>query len=152
PGIDTYYAPFKKLLASGDRDALGAELKASGLRGRGGAGFPLAIKWAGCRAAAGEVKYIVCNADEGDPGAYIDKYLMEQRPHSVLLGMMVAGWYAGAATGILYIRAEYPDSLTIVNEAIEDLQAARLLGDNILGSGFSFRLKTLKGAGAYICG
>ncbi len=152
PGLEAYYAPFKKLLASGDRDALGAELKASGLRGRGGAGFPLAIKWAGCRSAAGEVKYVVCNADEGDPGAYIDKYLMEQRPHSVLLGMMVAGWYAGAATGILYIRAEYPDSLTIVNQAIEDLLAAGLLGDNILGSGFSFRLKTLKGAGAYICG
>ncbi len=152
PGVDAYYAPFKQLLASGDRDALGAELKASGLRGRGGAGFPLAIKWAGCRSAAGEVKYVVCNADEGDPGAYIDKYLMEQRPHSVLLGMMVAGWYAGAATGILYIRAEYPDSLTIVNQAIEDLHAAGLLGDNILGSGFNFRLKTLKGAGAYICG
>lgn len=152
PGLEAYYEPFKKLLASGDRDALGAELKASGLRGRGGAGFPLAIKWAGCRSAAGEVKYVVCNADEGDPGAYIDKYLMEQRPHSVLLGMMVAGWYAGAATGILYIRAEYPDSLTIVNQAIEDLHAAGLLGDNILGSGFSFRLKTLKGAGAYICG
>lgn len=152
PGIDAYYAPFRQLLAGGDRDALGAELKASGLRGRGGAGFPLAIKWAGCRAAAGEVKYVVCNADEGDPGAYIDKYLMEQRPHSVLLGMMVAGWYAGAATGILYIRAEYPDSLTVVNQAIEDLHTAGLLGDNILGSGFSFRLKTIKGAGAYICG
>ena len=152
PGIDAYYTPFKQLLASGDRDALGAELKASGLRGRGGAGFPLAIKWAGWRSAPGEVKYVVCNADEGDPGAYIDKYLMEQRPHSVLLGMMVAGWYAGAATGILYIRAEYPDSLTIINQAIADLHAAGLLGDNILGSGFSFRLKTLKGAGAYICG
>ena len=152
PGLDAFYAPFRKLLASGDRDALGAELKASGLRGRGGAGFPLAIKWAGCRSTPGEVKYVVCNADEGDPGAYIDKYLMEQRPHSVLLGMMVAGWYAGAATGILYIRAEYPDSLTVINQAIEDLHAAGLLGDNILGSGFSFRLKTLKGAGAYICG
>ena len=152
PGLEAYYAPFKQLLASGDRDAIGAELKATALRGRGGAGFPLPIKWAGCRSAAGEVKYVVCNADEGDPGAYIDKYLMEQRPHSVLLGMMVAGWYAGAATGILYIRAEYPDSLTIVNQAIEDLHVAGLLGDNILGSGFSFRLKTLKGAGAYICG
>ena len=152
PGIDAYYAPFRQLLAGGDREALGAELKASGLRGRGGAGFPLAIKWAGCRAAAGTVKYVVCNADEGDPGAYIDKYLMEQRPHSVLLGMMVAGWYAGAGTGILYIRAEYPDSLTVINQAIEDLLAVGLLGDDILGSGFSFRLKTIKGAGAYICG
>ncbi len=152
PGIDAYFAPFKELIASGDREALAAELKDSGLRGRGGAGFPLSIKWAGCRTAEGAVKYIVCNADEGDPGAYIDKYLMEQRPHSVLLGMMVAGWYVGAEAGILYIRAEYPDSVTLVNEAIEDLRAAGLLGQNILGTGFNFILKTIKGAGAYICG
>lgn len=152
PGIDAYYEPFKKLIAAGDRDALGAELKDSGLRGRGGAGFPMHFKWASCRAASGPVKYIVCNADEGDPGAYIDKYLMEKQPHSVLLGMMVAGWYAGAETGILYIRAEYPESITIVNEAIEDLRSAGLLGKDILGSGFNFMLKTIKGAGAYICG
>jgi NADH:ubiquinone oxidoreductase subunit F (NADH-binding) len=152
PGIEAYYEPFKKLIATGDRDALGAELKDSGLRGRGGAGFPMHFKWASCRAAEGAVKYIVCNADEGDPGAYIDKYLMEKQPHSVLLGMMVAGWYAGAETGILYIRAEYPDSVTIVNEAIEDLRSAGLLGKNILGTGFNFMLKTIKGAGAYICG
>lgn len=152
PGIEAYYEPFKKLIATGDRDALGVELKDSGLRGRGGAGFPMHFKWASCRAAEGAVKYIVCNADEGDPGAYIDKYLMEKQPHSVLLGMMVAGWYAGAETGILYIRAEYPDSVTIVNEAIEDLRSAGLLGKNILGTGFNFMLKTIKGAGAYICG
>lgn len=152
PGIAEYYAPFKKLITEGTREALSAELKDSGLRGRGGAGFPLAIKWDGCRAAEGAVKYIVCNADEGDPGAYIDKYLMEQRPHSVLLGMMVAGWYAGAEVGILYIRAEYPDSVTQINEAIEDLRAAGLLGQNILGTGFNFMLKSIKGAGAYICG
>lgn len=152
PGIDAYYAPFRKLITEGSRDALASELKDSGLRGRGGAGFPLSIKWAGCRAAEGGVKYVVCNADEGDPGAYIDKYLMEQRPHSVLLGMMVAGWYAGAETGVLYIRAEYPDSVRIVDAAIQDLHAAGLLGKNILGTGFNFQLKTIKGAGAYICG
>lgn len=152
PGIDAYYEPFRKLITGGDRDTLGAELKDSGLRGRGGAGFPLHFKWASCRAAAGPVKYIVCNADEGDPGAYIDKYLMEKQPHSVLLGMMVAGWYAGAENGILYIRAEYPDSVTIINEAIEDLRSAGLLGQNILGTGFNFMLKSIKGAGAYICG
>lgn len=152
PGIAEYYEPFKKLIATADRDALNTELKDSGLRGRGGAGFPLHFKWASCRAAEGAVKYIVCNADEGDPGAYIDKYLMEQRPHSVLLGMMVAGWFAGAETGVLYIRAEYPDSITIINEAIEDLRAAGLLGQNILGTGFNFTLKAIKGAGAYICG
>ena len=149
--IDAYYAPFKKLLTQ-DRDSLAAELKDSGLRGRGGAGFPMHFKWQSCRQAPGSVKYIVCNADEGDPGAYIDKYLMEQRPHSVLLGMMVAGWYAGAETGVLYIRAEYPDSVRIINEAIEELHAAGLLGSNILGSGFNFTLKSIKGAGAYICG
>jgi NADH:ubiquinone oxidoreductase subunit F (NADH-binding) len=110
-GIEDYYAPFKKLITEGTRDALAAELKDSGLRGRGGAGFPLSLQVGiGCRAAEGKVKYIVCNADEGDPGAYIDKYLMEKQPHSVLLGMMVAGWFAGAETGVLYIRAEYPDS------------------------------------------
>jgi len=152
PGIDAYYAPFKALITGGDRDALGAELKDSGLRGRGGAGFPLHFKWSSCRAAAGAVKYIVCNADEGDPGAYIDKYLMEKQPHSVLLGMMVAGWFAGAENGILYIRAEYPDSVTIINQAIADLRSAGLLGQNILGTGFNFMLKSIKGAGAYICG
>ncbi|MDZ4288385.1 MAG: NADH-ubiquinone oxidoreductase-F iron-sulfur binding region domain-containing protein, partial [Prosthecobacter sp.] len=152
PGIAEYYAPFKKLITTSDHDALSAELKDSGLRGRGGAGFPLHFKWSSCRAAEGAVKYIVCNADEGDPGAYIDKYLMEQQPHSVLLGMMVAGWFAGAENGILYIRAEYPDSVTIINEAIQDLRAAGLLGKNILGTGFNFNLKSIKGAGAYICG
>ena len=152
PGIEKYYAPFRELIAKGDRDALGTELKDSGLRGRGGAGFPLHFKWSSCRASEGKVKYIVCNADEGDPGAYIDKYLMEKQPHSVLLGMMVAGWFAGAETGILYIRAEYPDSVRIIDEAIADLQKVGLLGKNILGSDFTFVLKTIKGAGAYICG
>ena len=152
PGVETYYAPLVALLKGGKRDELAAELKDSGLRGRGGAGFPLHFKWSSCRAAEGAVKFIVCNADEGDPGAYIDKYLMEQRPHSVLLGMMVAGWFAGAETGILYIRAEYPDSIRIVDAAIAELHQAGLLGKNILGSGFNFALKTIKGAGAYICG
>ena len=150
-GCENYYAPFRELLGK-DRDGLREELKASGLRGRGGAGFPLEFKWSACRAAEGEVKYIVCNADEGDPGAYIDKYLMEKQPHSVLLGMMVAGWYAGAQVGVLYIRAEYPESVRVIGEAIEELRVAGLLGKNIQGSGFDFELKTIKGAGAYICG
>ena len=132
--------------------AIAEEVIQSGLRGRGGAGFPLHFKWSSCRSAEGKVKYIVCNADEGDPGAYIDKYLMEKQPHSVLLGMMVAGWFAGAETGVLYIRAEYPDSVRIVDAAIADLYKAGLLGKDIQGSGFNFALKTIKGAGAYICG
>jgi len=151
PGVANYYTPFRELLTK-DRNWLKAELKDSGLRGRGGAGFPLHFKWQSCREAKGDVKFIVCNADEGDPGAYIDKYLMEERPHSVLLGMMVAGWFAGAEIGVLYIRAEYPDSVRIINEAIAELHAAGLLGQNIAGSGFNFTLKTIKGAGAYICG
>ena len=151
PGLAKYYEGFVALLQK-DRDWLAGELKDSGLRGRGGAGFPLHFKWSACGASEGAVKYIVCNADEGDPGAYIDKYLMERQPHSVLLGMMVAGWFACAQVGILYIRAEYPDSLRIVNAALAELHAAGLLGKNILGSGFDFELKTIKGAGAYICG
>src|SRR5204862_1344657 len=125
------------------QDALLVELKDSKLRGRGGAGFPMHFKWQACREVPGAVKYIVCNADEGDPGAYIDKYLMEERPHSVLLGMIVAGWFAGAQTGVLYIRAEYPDSVRIVDKAIADLYQAGLLGKDILGSGFNFALKTI---------
>ena len=152
PGLETYYAPLRALLENGNRDALAAELKISGLRGRGGAGFPLHLKWQSCREAKGDVKYIVCNADEGDPGAYIDKYLMEQQPQSVLLGMMVAGWFAGAEAGVLYIRAEYPDSVRIIADAIKELEAEGLLGKNICGSGWNFILKAVKGAGAYICG
>ncbi len=151
PGVEEYYKLLRELLTK-DRDWLQSELKESGLRGRGGAGFPLHLKWQSCREAPGAVKFIVCNADEGDPGAYIDKYLMEQRPHSVLLGMIAAGWFAGAEAGILYIRAEYPESVRIINEAIAELQAAGLLGQDIAGSGFNFTLKTVKGAGAYICG
>ncbi len=151
PGIEKYYASLQALFAKG-QDALLVELKDSKLRGRGGAGFPLHFKWQSCREVPGAVKYIVCNADEGDPGAYIDKYLMEQRPHSVLLGMIVAGWFAGAATGVLYIRAEYPDSVRIISEAIADLKKAGFIGKNIFGSGFDFDLKVIKGAGAYICG
>ena len=151
PGIEAFYEPLLRLLGS-DREAFREELRLSGLRGRGGAGFPVHLKWQACREAPGTEKYIVCNADEGDPGAYIDRYLMEQQPHAVLLGMMVAGWFAGAGVGILYIRAEYPESLERVNAAIAELRAAGLEGRNILGSGFDFTLKTIKGAGAYICG
>jgi NADH-quinone oxidoreductase subunit F len=151
PGVEAFYAPLRELFEKG-RDAFLVELKESKLRGRGGAGFPVHLKWQSCREAEGAVKYIVCNADEGDPGAYIDKYLMEEQPHSVLLGMMVSGWFCGAGTGVLYIRAEYPDSITRINAAVEELKASGWLGKNIQGSGFDFEFKTIKGAGAYICG
>ena len=151
PGIEPYYATLRQWLAR-SRDELAVEIRESNLRGRGGAGFPVHLKWQSCREAAGAVKYIVCNADEGDPGAYIDRYLMEQQPHSVLFGMMVAGWFCGAQVGVLYIRAEYPDSITRMNEAVQALRDAGWLGKNIQGSGFDFDFKTIKGAGAYICG
>jgi NADH-quinone oxidoreductase subunit F len=151
PGIAEYYGPLKDWFTR-DHEALLAELRDSKLRGRGGAGFPLHFKWQSCREAPGAVKYIVCNADEGDPGAYIDKYLMEEQPHSVLFGMMVAGWFTGAQVGVLYIRAEYPDSVTRINEAVLALRDAGWLGKDIQGTGFDFDFKTIKGAGAYICG
>ncbi len=151
PGIEAWYAPLEKLLAM-DRQSFLEELRDAKLRGRGGAGFPVHLKWVSCRDAPGPVKYIVCNADEGDPGAYIDKYLMEQQPHAVLLGMMVAGWFCGASTGVLYIRAEYPDSITRLHEAIMELREAGWLGKDIRSSGFDFEFKIIKGAGAYICG
>ena len=150
-GINEYY----KILAAAltqTPDALLAELKESGLRGRGGAGFPIAFKLDSCRNTSGKQKFIVCNADEGDPGAYSDRYLMEQQPHSVLLGMMIAGYIAGADTGVLYIRAEYPESQEIMQQAVNDLMEENLLGENILGTGFNYNFKLIKAMGAYICG
>ncbi len=151
PGLDEYYGLLKKLL---DRDPVSLldDLKASKLRGRGGAGFPAGIKWESCRNVTADPKYIVCNADEGDPGAYIDRHLMEKHPHSVLFGMIVSGYLVGSNVGVLYIRAEYPDSIAIIEQSIKELQEKGFVGDNIFGSDFSFRFKIIKGAGAYICG
>jgi NADH-quinone oxidoreductase subunit F len=128
------------------------EVKTSGLRGRGGAGFPIGLKIEACGKAAGTPKYVVCNADEGDPGSYSDRFLMEKRPLAVLIGMLLAGYMAGANFGILYIRAEYPESLASVVEAICEMQSAGLAGEDILGSGFDFHFKVIKAQGAYICG
>jgi len=150
-GIQNYYSLFQKVLQN-ESDKILDEIKLSGLRGRGGAGFPMGFKLESCKNTPSDQKYIVCNADEGDPGAYSDRYLLEQRPHSVLYGMMLAGFIAGAADGVLYIRAEYPQSISVVNNAIEDLRNAKLIGNNILGSDFSFDFKVIKAQGAYICG
>ena len=128
------------------------QIKSSRLRGRGGAGFPTGMKWESCKNAPGDEKYIVCNADEGDPGAYSDRYLMEQQPLRVLFGMMVAGFIAGSRNGVLYIRAEYPESIEKTQQAVDLLRQKHLLGNNILDSGFDFDFKIIKGAGAYICG
>ena len=151
PGMAAFCETVRKLIAGG-RNKFAAELEDSGLRGRGGAGFPVHLKWQACRLAESGVKYVVCNADEGDPGSYIDRYLMEQRPHGVLLGMMIAGWFAGAGEGVIYIRGEYPECVMMVKDAITDMQNHGLLGKDILGSGFDFQVRTVTGAGAYICG
>ncbi|MEI8280236.1 MAG: NADH-ubiquinone oxidoreductase-F iron-sulfur binding region domain-containing protein, partial [Bacteroidota bacterium] len=151
PGIDTYYQTLDKVLKTSADDLL-TELKTSGLRGRGGAGFPIAFKLESCKNTKGDVKFIVCNADEGDPGAYSDRYLLEQRPHAVLLGMIIAGYIAGAHTGVVYIRGEYPEAIEITQKAIDDIRAKGYLGDNILGSGFSYNFKIINAQGAYICG
>lgn len=151
PGIETYYNSLSALLKTPAENLL-EELKISGLRGRGGAGFPIAFKLDACRKTEDTKKFIVCNADEGDPGAYSDRYLLEQQPHSVLLGMMMAGYIAGADTGVVYIRGEYPEAIRITREAIDAIADAGYLGDNILNSGFSFRFKVIAAQGAYICG
>jgi NADH-quinone oxidoreductase subunit F len=151
PGISAYYSILADALKRSVDDLLN-ELKISGLRGRGGAGFPIAIKLDGCRKENNKQKFIVCNADEGDPGAYSDRYLLEEQPHSVLLGMMIAGYIAGADTGVVYIRGEYPEAIRITQEAIDDLHKQGLLGKNILNSGFNYHFKVIGAQGAYICG
>ena len=132
-------------------------VKRSGLRGRGGAGFPAGRKWESCRRAPGEVKYIICNADEGDPGAYMDRSVMEGNPHSVIEGMII-GAYAidgdreGRREGYVYIRNEYPLAVTNTARAIEAARAYGLLGENIAGSGFDFDIQIRRGGGAFVCG
>ena len=151
PGIAPYYEPWHEVLQRHPEKVL-QEIKTSGLRGRGGAGFPMGLKLEFCRKAEGPVKFIICNADEGDPGAYSDRYLLEQRPHSVLFGMLVSGYVTGAHHGILYIRAEYPEAVDGVQKAIEELRDAGLSGQDILGSGFDFEFRIIQARGSYICG
>ncbi len=128
------------------------EIIRSGLRGRGGAGFPTGQKWRYVRAAQDEPKYIVCNGDEGDPGAFMDRMLFESYPFRVIEGMILAAYAVGAHEGVFYIRAEYPLAVRRVREALERCEAEGLLGDDILGSGFSLRLRIMEGAGAFVCG
>ncbi len=150
-GMDAYATLLKGVLAKESADVL-EEVKAAGIRGRGGAGFPMGVKWEFARNAESDLKFIICNADEGDPGAYSDRYLLEQRPHSVLFGMIIAGYCMKAQWGVLYIRAEYPESFPIVEAAIQDFRDAGLLGEDINGAGFDFDFKIVQGQGSYICG
>jgi NADH-quinone oxidoreductase subunit F len=129
-----------------------AEIKASGLRGRGGAGFPTGRKWELCYQALGRPKYVICNADEGDPGAFADRALLESDPHSVVEGMIIAAYAMGTRYGYIYVRSEYPLAVKRFGIALEQAEALGLLGKDILGSGLSFRIEVAQGAGAFVCG
>ncbi len=124
----------------------------SGLRGRGGAGFPTGLKWKFTLASKSDKKYVVCNGDEGDPGAFMDRSVMEGNPHSVIEGMMIAARAIGADEGVVYVRAEYPLAVQRMVRAVEDAEKYGLLGDNLFGSDFSFRVRIMEGAGAFVCG
>ncbi len=128
------------------------EIKKSGLRGRGGAGFPTGLKWGFCRKSPGTVKYVICNADEGDPGAFMDRSLLEGDPHAVLEGILIGAYAIGASEGYIYIRAEYPLAIERLKLALSQMADYGLLGNNILDSDFSFHLKIKQGAGAFVCG
>jgi len=128
------------------------EMKRSGLRGRGGAGFPTGLKWEFCRKAEGDTKYILCNADEGDPGAFMDRSVLESDPHAVLEGMIIGAKAIGAHVGYVYCRAEYPLALQRLTTAIERCRERGLLGEDILGTGFSFDIHISRGSGAFVCG
>jgi NADH:ubiquinone oxidoreductase subunit F (NADH-binding)/(2Fe-2S) ferredoxin/NAD-dependent dihydropyrimidine dehydrogenase PreA subunit len=155
--IDDYlslrgYEAMAKALTDMTPEQVVAEVESSGLRGRGGAGFPTGIKWKFAAAQKATPKYVICNADEGDPGAFMDRSAIEGDPHTVVEGMTIGGYAVGANKGIVYIRAEYPLAIKRITKAIEDARAHGLLGENILGSGFSFDIQIRLGAGAFVCG
>ena len=146
------YMALAKVLSGMSGDDVIAEIKASGLRGRGGAGFPTGIKWETSKNAPGDEKYVVCNADEGDPGAFMDRSVLEGDPHCVLEAMTIAGYCVGAHQGFIYERAEYPIAVERLEIAIKQAREYGLLGKNILGSGFDFDIEIRLGAGAFVCG
>lgn len=148
---DGFFA-FEEVLTSRDSEEVIEEVKASNLRGRGGGGFPTGQKWEFLAGNGAEEKYLICNADEGDPGAYMDRTLLESDPFAVLEGMAIAGYATGAEYGYIYVRAEYPLAIERLNHAIETLREVGLFGENVFGSDFSFDLEIKKGAGAFVCG
>ena len=148
---DGYRALGKVLMEMAPENVI-SEVKESGLRGRGGAGFLTGLKWELCRKSPGGPKYVICNADEGDPGAFMDRSILESDPHSVLEGMAIAGYAIGAAQGFIYCREEYPLAIQRLQTAIAQAHEYGLLGQNILGSGFSFDIELKEGAGAFVCG
>ena len=146
------YAAFEKALFEMTDEQICMEVVSSGLRGRGGGGFPAGKKWDSVRRQDSDIKYVVCNGDEGDPGAFMDEGIMEGNPHSVLEGMMIAAVATGAKDGYIYVRAEYPLAVERLQIAIRQAEDVGLLGDNILGTEFSFRIHINRGAGAFVCG
>ncbi|MCT4661241.1 MAG: NADH-quinone oxidoreductase subunit NuoF [Tissierellales bacterium] len=146
------YAALGKALLEMSRDELIEEVKNSGLRGRGGGGFPTGLKWEITKKSPGDEKYIICNADEGDPGAFMDRSILEGDPHSVIEAMAIGGYAIGANKGIIYIRAEYPLAINRLETAIHQAREVGMLGENIFGAGFDFDLDIKLGAGAFVCG
>jgi NADH:ubiquinone oxidoreductase subunit F (NADH-binding)/Pyruvate/2-oxoacid:ferredoxin oxidoreductase delta subunit/(2Fe-2S) ferredoxin len=150
-GRGGYFSLFQALHEMEPEEIIEA-IKISGLRGRGGGGFPTGIKWASCRKAHGAKKYVICNADEGDPGAYMDRSVLEGDPHSILEGMIIGAYAIGSYEGFIYVRNEYPLAVVRLVEAIKQAESCGLLGDDILGSGFNFTITISTGAGAFVCG
>ncbi len=146
------YQALAKVLTECSPDEVIATVKKSGLRGRGGAGFPTGMKWGFTRDSAGDVKYLVCNADEGDPGAFMNRAVLEGDPHSVIEGMIIGAYAIGACQGYIYCRAEYPIAVRTLNIALDQARHYGLLGENIFGTDFSFDLEVRMGAGAFVCG
>ena len=155
--IDDYlaiggYSALSKALSKMTDTEVQEEVKKSNLRGRGGAGFPAGRKWEGSKNASDPIKYVIVNADEGDPGAFMDRALLEGNPHSILEGLIIGGYAIGAHEGYFYVRQEYPLAVENINLAIKQAEAYGLLGENILGSGFDFKVIVHQGAGAFVCG
>ncbi len=146
------YEALARALTEMNPEEIISEIKNSGLRGRGGAGFPTGTKWELCRKSPGNKKYIICNADEGDPGAFMDRSVLESDPHTVLEGMIIGAYAMGADEGYIYVRMEYPLAVKRINIAIRQAEEYGLLGEDILGSGFNFKLNVVCGAGAFVCG
>lgn len=146
------YSALKKVLSGMNPDEVISEVKNSGLRGRGGGGFSTGMKWGFARNAPNDPKFIICNADEGDPGAFMDRSVLEGDPHSVLEGMIIAGYSIGASSGYIYVRAEYPMAVKRLKHCIRQCHENKVLGKNIFGSGFDFDIHIKEGAGAFVCG
>ena len=146
------YGALRKVLEELKPDEVIDQITRSGLRGRGGGGFPTGVKWRTCREAPGDIRYVICNADEGDPGAFMDRCLLEANPHSILEGMIIGAYAIGASQGFVYVRNEYPIAAANVRLAVDKARASGLLGKDILGQGFSFDVEIIRGGGAFVCG